>query len=450
MIFLLFILLTKIPSHPTDLKFPPLSFSLPSCHRIQLPNGMVVYFYKDTTSSLVEFLVYLDAGSKYDPKDLTGLASLTGEVMEVGGVMGLVGDKFVEKIESMGAEFWIEVGRDMFILRFSFLQKHLDEGFKLLKNILTIPVFPDDKIELKKQQKIERIKRIPENPRTLASEEFRRVVFGFHPYGYREKVETITKITKTDIIKFHQKYFHPNNIIIGVTGAFSIEKLKQKVTQYFSTWSKRKIEFPTLPPIKKTYSRKVYLLHKQTPQSSILIGHIGVERKHPDFYSLALLGAILGHRLYETVRKVHGLAYSVGGRFIFYLDGGYLRIVTYTKTKSVRKAIDLILEELKKISSSPPKKEELEVLKQSIINGFVFRFETPVDIVQEYIEVEFKGLPSHYLSTYQDKIRKITLKDIHRVAKTHLHPDGTIILVVGDSTQIKPQLKGLGEIITSF
>jgi predicted Zn-dependent peptidase len=448
--FLLFILLGKIPSLPTELKFPPLSFSIPSCQRTQLSNGMVLYLYEDTTSSLVEFLVYLNAGSKYDPEKLVGLASLVGEVMEVGGVVGLAGDKFIEKIESMGAEFWADVRRDVFILQFSFLQKDLDEGLKLLKAILTTPAFPEDKIQLKKQQKIERIKRIPENPRTLASEEFRRVVFSFHPYGRREKVETITKITKKDIIKFHRKYFHPNNIIMGVTGAFTAEKLVQKFKKYFSNWNKKEIDFPTLPVIEKTYSRNVYLLHKQIPQSSILIGHIGVERGHPDFFPIALLGSILGHRLFETVRKVHGLAYSVGGRFIFYLDGGYLRIVTHTKTNSVRKAIDLILEELKKVSSSPPKKEELEVLKQSIINGFVFRFETPLDIVREYIEVEFKRLPSDYLSTYLDKIRKVTFKDILKVAKTHLHPEETIILVVGDSTQIKSQLEGLGEVITSF
>jgi len=95
---------------------------------------------------------------------------------------------------------------------------------------------------------------------------------------------------------------------------------------------------------------------------------------------------------------------------------------------------------------APPSAAELEQAKEARINEFVFAFDSKLRIVRQAGWLEFRGYPDDYLETWVDRVRAVTPEDVLDAARSHLHPDGLTILVVGDSKRFDRPLEEIGEV----
>jgi predicted Zn-dependent peptidase len=305
---------------------------------------------------------------------------------------------------------------------------------------------------MEKQKTIEAIRRQNDDPSNIARRELRKVVYGSHPYGRSPTIDTINRIKRDDLIQFHKKYFRPNNVIMGIAGDFDKEELIKKIEEFFKDWKQENVDFPDVPKIKENFEKSVNLAFKDTNQSVIRMGHLGIRQNNPDYYAVMVMDDILGggsftSRLMKEVRSDRGLAYSIWSVFAAgKLDLGIFAAGCETKSESTYEVITLMQNIIEGMRKSLVSDEELQVAKEAIINSFIFGFISNMQVVSQRINIQYYNLPGDYLEKYRENIAGVTKDDILRVAKKYLHPDKLTLVVVGDDKKFDKPLSELGEV----
>jgi len=431
------------PVDPRSLKFPPLEFKAPKADRTVLPNGMVVYTLEDHFLPIINVTSAINTGEMYVPAEKAGLASLTGDVMRTGGTKKMTGDDVDKALDYVAASVSVSIGRDRGTAAMFCLRKDFDSILPIFAEILVSPAFARDKIDKRKKELMESFRRENDEPEEIVGREFRRLVYKEHPYARRETgyPETIERIGRDDMLAFHANFFHPKNIILGISGDFEKKEMLQKLEEVFTGWERCEIDFPPVPEMPASFERSLNYIRKDINQSSVLLGHIGLERLNPDFYAVSVMNFILGadftSRLVENVRTKGGLAYSVGSVFEMPKYKGMFFCYFDTANPQTRFAVEKTVAELERIRSEKVSEEEFKRAKDALSNRFVFTFATSRSVVEKLVSIEYEGLPRDYLDTYLDKVAAVTPDDALRVAQKYIHPESITLLVVGDEEALR-------------
>ncbi len=435
-------------------KFKPLNFVPPKVDRVVLENGMILYLLEDHDLPIFGITARIRTGAVYEPQEKAGLASLTGHVMRSGGTVSMPADKMNEELEFMAASVETSIERESGSASLSTLKKDIDKGLKIFADVLMNPAFPEDKIRMRKDEVIESIRRKNDTPTHTAHREVRRIMYDSkHPYSRKVEgtLETIEKITRDDMVAFHKRFYHPNNIILGISGDFNKDEIIKKLNTVFAEWKKEDNKFPEVPKVERHFEKSVYYVYKDINQSNVIMGHLGINRKSPDYFPVMIMNFILGGgsftaRIPGRIRSDEGLAYSAFSAFQTSRDIGMFFVTCQTKLESTNRAISIALEEIDKMRKAPIEKEELAQAKETFMNQYVFRFTTSASIVGQKVDIEYEELPLNYLETYLDNVKAVTQEDIQRVAREYLHPDKIKILVVGNKEKFDKPLDNFGKV----
>jgi zinc protease len=417
-----------------------------------LRNGMILYLMESHELPTFEMRAIVRTGSIYEPVEQTGLASLAGTVMRSGGTRSMTPDELNRRLEYIGARLSSWVGSESGGASLSCLSKDTDEALHIFADVLMHPSFNEEQLELEKEKRKEAIRRRNDRPGSILNREFNHLLYADHPYGRIQEWEQIKDLTPEDLKRFHQRYFKPNNIILGVAGDFNTKRIIKKIEKVFKSWKKGRLDSPARPKIAKSYRPGVYLIKKEITQSNVRMGHLGVKLGNPDEYAIRVMNFILGggsftSRMTSKVRSDEGLAYSVRSSFdTGSKDYGTFSASCQTKVGSTHRAIELMLEEIKKIQEGLVAEEELQTAKEAYINKYVFNFTDPMSILSQLMYIEYNDRPKDYLQTYLQNVRMVTREDVLRVAKEYLEPEGLTLLVVGDLPKFDKPLDNLGKV----
>ena len=456
--FALILLITttgEAQSKPHEgLVFPPLNQPQPPVpDRVELGNGMIVYLLEDHELPIIDISVRIRTGSLYEPADKIGLASITGAVMRTGGTTSKTGDELDEILENLAASVETSIGDDAGSASVSVLKEDLDTGLSILADILMNPAFREDKIELEKVQHRSGIARRNDNPGGITRREFSKLIYGADsPYARTTEYDTINSITRDDLVAFYQKFFRPNNVILGVLGDFDSETMLAKIQAAFKGWEPAEIDLPEKPKIPEMYGKRVALVNKDdVNQSNIRMGHIGWLRKNEDYPALVVMSQILGigfsSRLINSIRVEKGLAYSVGNNYGAGYDvPGVFFIACGTKSEATITAIEAILIEVEKMRAEEVSDEELKQAIDGFMNSSVFDYDTKGEILSRALRYEYHDYPQDFVEQLMAGIREVTKADVKRVAAEYLHPDKFTLIAVGKASDFDKPLSTLGDV----
>ncbi|MCX6358112.1 MAG: pitrilysin family protein [Candidatus Aureabacteria bacterium] len=439
--------------HPAEFRAERLRFAPPPVERVMLDCGAPCYLLPDRRLPLVDFFCIAPAGSAYDPGLKEGLAALTATVMRTGGTAELPADALDRELELRAAEVSAGTDQDAGTVALSCLSSVMDSALPYTLDIILHPAFAPEKLELRKAQMRELIRRWNDEPREIAEREFQRLVYGNHPYAHPVIGEpgSMDRISRDDLVAYHREHFRPSLMIFGVAGDFDRAAVIGLLNRRFG--SARAPAPPPIPPVPTPAALAVDYLWKATEQAHLLIGNTGMRRDDPDYLVMTLMNDILGgsafsSRMLERVRAEKGLAYHAGTNVSACLQAGLVYAVCQTKERSATTVLRIIIGEMERIREESVTPGELERAMDAAVNRFVFRFTRPSQVVTEMAWIEFYGLPRDYLATYVSRVMKITGNDILRVARAYLHPDRATILVVGERDQFEEPLDTFGPVRT--
>lgn len=439
-----------------ELTFEPITFKPPVPEKRTLSNGMTLYLLEDHELPLFNINGLIKTGDIYEPKDKVGLSAIFASVMRTGGTVSREPDALNEELESMAAAVEVGMSREYGTVNLSTLAEDIEKGLEIFADVLRNPAFREDKLELRKQQAVEGIRRRNDNPIQLAWRNFSALLYGTdHPFGWYAEIEGIESITVDDLKAFHAKYYHPNNMMLAITGDFDTETLIAQLEKVFEGWETAEIMFPDIPTVDATPSPSVNYIFKDLNQTTMLIGHFGIKRTpdFPDYFALRVMNDILGEggftsRLMREVREKHGLAYMVGSimHTSYYTNPGEWFAYSQTRADKTAEAISLIVDVVKGLRDTPVPEAELQRTKDSLVNSFVFGFESSSQIAFQQMMLAYRGFAPDFLETFTDNIAKVTAVDVQAVAQKYLNPDALTIVTVGNKDSFDRPLDEFGEV----
>ncbi len=439
-----------------ELKYPPLhELKIPEPARYELSNGMVLYLLEDHELPVVNASAIIRTGSRWEPADKIGLASLVGTVMRTGGTVLKSGDELDDELEKIAASVETSIGQTSGSANMSAIKEDVDKVLGVFADVLMHPAFREDKIELAKIQRRDAIARRNDNVFSIISREFPKLIYGAtSPYARIIEYEHVDNITKEDLAAFHKKFFAPNNVILGVWGDFNTTEMKGKVENAFKDWQRFQVQVPPVPDVRYDFKNRIFFIQKDDiNQTNVRIGHIGGKISDPDYYPLDLMNQVLGgafsSRLFKNVRSDKGLAYAVFSSWGTNYDyPGVFFVGGETKSQTTMKFIDALLAEVRNIAAKEVADDELRVAREGLLNSFVFNFDSKAKIINRLMVYDYYGYPKDFLFKYKENIEKVTKADILAAAKTRLHPDQLVILAVGRKEDFDEPLSTLGQVTT--
>jgi predicted Zn-dependent peptidase len=398
---------------------------------------------------LVNISALIRTGSIYDPPDKVGLAQLTATLLRTGGTTDKAPQAINEELEFMAAEIEFFMNRESGGASLSVRKQDIPRALSIFASLLMKPAFDPAQLDLAKKQEVEAIRRSNDNPEEIAYREFRKVLYEGNPRGQVPTIESIENIRRKDLAVFHKRFFQPNNMMLAVSGDFKKGEMITALEEAFRGWGRSLIELPFIPAPLPHDKKLIYHAPKNLPQSTILLGHLSLPLHHPDHIPFKVLNFILGgggfnSRMTQEVRSNQGLAYNVGSFYQGRVGYGVFGAFCQTKSSTTSKAISLLYEIIEGLKKNKPRPEELEWAQKSLISQFIFSFTSAASIVSQQMQLEYDRLPEDYLEKYQERVAAVNLEDLGRVAEKHLHPEKSLLLVVGQEEDFDKPLSTFG------
>jgi zinc protease len=416
--------------------FPPLPV-----REERLPNGLKILLLENHDLPSVTLSAEVRAGSADDTDATAGLANFTARLLEE-GTRSYKHEQISEALEFVGAGFGAGAGRNVTSASLQAMSARVRDLLPLYAEMLAAPTFPDDRVELERSRILADLQAADEDPGDVAGRMFYERVFGAHPnhrpvMGY---ANTVRQITPAQLREFHRRCFTPAATTLVAVGDFRTEEMLADLGRLFGSWEARPA--PPRPPVAVALQDGIVRDRKtmEKAQTQILLGHLGISRRDPDFVPLLVMDTILGGsgagftaRIPYLLRDVNGLAYSVGSSITAsaMLDPGVFAASMSTEPTNEEKAIQALLAEIRRIRAEPVAEKELREAINYLVSSYVFDFQTNGQLADYLLTTETYHLGINYRQRYPALLRQVTLEQVQQVAVRHLHPDRYTLIVVG-------------------
>lgn len=408
--------------------------------RTVLDNGATLLVAERPGIPMVVMNILLKTGSAADTDAKAGLANLTAALL-TRGTKKHSAQTLAEDLDFLGASLTVGADYETTTISLTTLTKNLDPALELLSAVLLTPTFPPSELERTRKEIEGGLQSHEEEPGWVAQKTFLAKLYPHHPYGrlVEGQPATLAKLTQADVKKFHQTYYRPNNAIIVLAGEIAQEQAVNLLRNHFADWQQADIPSVVWPDSRQLSAERV-TLDKKVSQASVVLGHPGIARSNPDYYAVQLMNYILGgggfgSRLMDKIREELALVYHVSSGFTVRKHAGPFTVGLQTKNATATQALDESLQVIRRFIEQGPTEAELAAAKAYFINSFPLRLVSNRDVAALLPVLEFYELGLDYPDRYADLIGQVTLEQVHNAAKTYLHPDELLQVVVADLKQ---------------
>ncbi|PYS93320.1 MAG: hypothetical protein DMF64_05575 [Acidobacteria bacterium] len=427
---------------------PPLAprpLNLPAREELTLKNGLRVVFVEQRRLPLVSFRLAFRTGDVYDPPELPGLSDIL-TVMLNEGTERRTSRQIADEVARIGATLNAGSNSDYTTIAASALTEFAAEILELMADVCLHPSFPENELELTKQNALQNLIVQRGQPSFLANERMARVIYGAHPYAVVAPTpESIGAMTRARLAEFHRATFIPNNAVLVVGGDVERAQMLAHVERLFGAWSAGAVgaaEFPA-PPARD--ARTAYIVDRPgSAQSNIIIANPAITRTHPDYFPLLLMHTVLGanasSRLFMNLREEKGYTYGAYTNLDARKAAGTFRATAEVRTPVTGASLKEFFYEFARIRDELVSEQELQDAKAYLTGIFPIRLETLDGLIDQLIQIRMFDLPDDYLQTYRDRVQAVTRAEVQRVARTYVAPEAAAIVVVGDAAEITEQV----------
>ena len=419
---------------------------IPTPYQTVLPNGLTLVLVEDKRLPLVSYRLAFRTGDAHDPLELPGLTDMMCGLLTE-GTTTRSSRQIAEEVERLGATLHAGAGSDFTTLSASALSVFGDKILELMADVTLHPSFPENEVELSRQNTKESLKQQRAQPSFLANEMVSRVMFGDHPYSrIAPTPESIDATTRDRLIAFHQRVFVPNNAVFLIVGNVDRKMIEERVTSLFGSWQRGEAVTDAFPNPPDRRERVAYVIDRPgSAQSNIVIANKGVKRTNPDYFPLLLMHTVLGatasSRLFMNIREEKGYTYGAYSNLDTRRTAGTIRATAEVRTPVTGGSLKEFFYELDRIRNEPVSEKEIQDAKSYLTGVFPIRLETQEGLIDQLVQIKMLGLPDDYLRMYRDQVQAVTRDQIQTVAQKYVKPDEAAIVIVGDGAQILDQVE---------
>ena len=429
----------------------PRPYHFPAFDRTALPNGIRLVVAPISKLPIVTITVLADAGAIGDPPGRAGLAQLTAKLL-LEGTMSKDGGTITDQFERLGASIEAHADWDAAAVSMTTLTDNLRESFSLLGKVLREPEFSNREVERLKEERLAELLQLRAEPRGLADELFSRFLYSdasryAQPEGGDER--SVQGLSRDAVVDFYQQRYSPASMTIIVAGDVKTRDIEQLASQVLGDWRGRLTLPGTTLDEPARVSRAVHIVNKpDAPQSELRVGHVGLPRKHPDYFPVVIMNAVLGglfsSRINLNLREAHGYTYGASSYFDWRRQKGPWVVATAVANDVTHAAAEEVIKEIDRIRVEQIKEDELTLATSYLDGVFPIRFETTAAIAGALTTLVVYDLPDDWYDEYRERVRSVTTGDVLIAAERHLHPEALQMCVVGNAAAVRSGLEASG------
>ena len=419
-------------------------------------SGSSVFFVNSQRLPMIDVMLDIDAGSRWDPSGLEGLASLVAGML----FKGHYSDGKIVSEEEIG-EFFVQnsiirsvsTSRDKASISIRFLNEPevIQKLGRFLQNVLSKPEFNESILARQKRRSLLALRESLTRPQQLALRNLWDKMYPDHPYGRGVTEQSLGNVSREELQTFFRKFWTPERMTFSVVGDIEERELESflgNITNFQSKHSFSKFEEKLerqenfnykkiLPPVVFPLAETLMIDHP-AEQSHIWIGapmlaRHQIEDIFPFFVANYILGGSgFGSRLTSEVREKRGLSYSVFSGFSLLKQKGPFFIGLQTGKQNTTVALKVVQETLTDFVNNGPDELELEKAKTGLIGGFALKLDSNKKALMNLSQIAYYGLPLDYLDNWVDRIASVTKEDVKRVLRTYFVSENMQTVVVGN------------------
>jgi zinc protease len=437
----------------------PRSYRFPAFERVTLPNGMRLVVAPVPKLPLVSVTAIIDAGATTEREGEDGVAALTAQLL-LEGAAGLDGAALTDRFERIGTSADAHADWDAATVSLTVLAERLPEALALVRDLLRAPEFPEREVARLKEERLAELLQLRAEPGALADEQFARAVYAPTARFARPAAgdsASVRALTRDLVRAFYAERYRPSTATLVFAGDVTVERATALANDLFGDWGGAASTMTTRAVDASPSTRFVRVVAKaDAPQSEIRVGHVGLSRRHPDYFGATVMNAVLGglfsSRINLNLREVHGYTYGAFSSFEWRRAAGPFTIHTAVKSDVTGAAVREILHEIERMRSAEIGTDELTLATSYLDGVFPIRYETTAAIATALSNLVIHELPDDFYDQYRTRVRNVTTEDVLNAAQRHLHPEQLRIVVVGDPAVITTPLAeihgGTVEIVT--
>ncbi|MGC9524601.1 MAG: M16 family metallopeptidase [Limnospira sp.] len=414
---------------------PPAAHTVKPPESFTLPNGLRVLLLPDDHTPSVSIRGLIRAGDEFDPEGKEGLATLTAENL-MSGTHSYDGRSLARRLENRGASLEFSTMAEGVSISGVALARDWPVVLGTLADVLQNPTFPEDWLELTRQQQVSELLEDKHDPAYVTHRALQQRLYPKdHPLHRYPTEKTLKSIRRADLEQFHRTYYRPEDTVLSVVGDFDAEVMRSQLRKRFGNWrgNPDPIEnsLPSVSPPKK-----FVWLKREIPglvESVTAMGYPSIDRRDPRYYAALVLNQILGgstlsSRLGVELRDRLGLTYGVYSWFDAALRWGSFTIQMQTAPENARQAIDTTLSLLEDVRERGVTTEEVETAKRSLVGSDRVALGDPDILAGVILWNQVYGFPPPELNDFHHKIEAVTPAEVNRVARELLHPDRIVVV----------------------
>ncbi len=387
-----------------------------------LKNGLRILLAPMQETGTATVIVMTGVGSRYESRAENGLAHFLEHMFFKGTTKRPTALDISKELDAIGAEYNAYTGKDRTAYYAKVEAHHWETALDVVSDLFLNATIDQEEIDRERGPVMQELSMYEDMPMRHIGDLWELHLYGDHPLGWEiiGPKENLKRFMRKDFIKYLNRGYVAENVVIGVAGKIDPKKVKKEIEKHFAG-----IRTGKKPVFKKAIDKQskpaLYVQNKKTDQTQLILGVRTYDMNHKDRYVLAVLSTILGggmsSRLFMAVRERRGLAYSVHTMTESFHDAGYLATQAGVEHENLEKTIKVILGEYRQIATEKVEAAELTKAKEYIKGKMAMGLEGSDNVVEYLVSQEtIRGT----ITLPEEKgmaIDKVTAEDVLRVAK---------------------------------
>ncbi|MEO7976993.1 pitrilysin family protein [Flavobacterium sp.] len=424
--------------------------NLPLVWKKKLSSGLNVSGIENQEVPLVEFQLQINGGMLLETANKIGVSNLLAELMTK-GTQDKTPEQLENAIKNLGAEINAYATDEAIFITGNTLAKNYDKTIQLVEEIVLKPRWDTKEFDLIKQSTLSKILQEKANPKNIAENEFRKLLYGSESILANNRIGTensVTSITIEDLKEYYTKNFAPSVSDFQIVGAIAENNVTTSLASLNKKWTSKNVVFPKIETAKSEIKSKIYFYDvPNAKQSVIKIGYRSLHATDKDFYAAKIMNYRLGgggfaSQLTQQLREGKGYTYGIRSAFegsnnkgSFTIDSGVRSNVTYESVSLIKEILDQYGKNFNKT--------DLDVTKDYLIKSNARAFETLSAKLDMLFNISNYKFPNDYSKQRESIVKNMTIEEIKNLSGKYLNSNEMIFLIVGDA---KTQLQKLGQI----
>lgn len=418
---------------------------LPVLKRDYLLNGLQLILNEQPEPGGLTARLRIDSGAAFDRAGKGGLADMTAGMLLKGGG-GMDSKAVSETVKGLGLSIKVSVDWDSTNITLNGPNDSLDSLFDLIGRLVISPTFDQKELAALKTERVAAIAAEANDDAAAARRKAMEAIYGSHTYGHpvRGTAESISQISREDVVSYHARFYLANNAVLVVTGDVKAEEVTRLARTKLGSWKKGEKVPATFQPPAPLVSRRIFIIDRASQNAHAIVAQLGISRKDKDYIAVLVMTEVLRAAAARRAGAVPGAAVQAG------LDARYLTGPLWVEVTSspgaMGQSIETVLSTMADLKGALPALDQVESAKARLISSFSERLATVDGAGEVVLDMETYGLGRDYLMNFVPRVNAITPGDVQHAAQEHLNLQALAIAAAAPASACEDGMKRLGTV----